>query len=377
MKESKIKKRMFFLLAVLGLFGAIQLIQPTKAHGETLYTMTNVAGPNAVAAFNVDPETGRLQFQALYPTGGIGNPNTVRSSQNAMVTDGNYLYVVNPGSNDISVFQINEHGTLTLMGPPMPSGGVRPVSLAVSRQGLMYVANQGDFATTPANYSGFWSVEGHLSAVQNSKVDLTLNSKPSQVLFSDDGKFMVAARPAASTIDTFHVSDSGQLERLGEYPNQPGAFAMQFNPVIRHQLVFTLAFLPGSATYELTGSNELHPLSAAADPFAGDPCWLVIRNDGKALWLSGFFESGVSLHEIGPNGELTFIGKHDTSTFGEFSTFLASDPNQRFMYEVIPGSNVIHAMRITGDTTDGGLSDLQTISVPESFNPIGLVFVNN
>lgn len=376
MKEGRIK-RMSFLLGILGLFGAIQLMQPTNAHGETLYTMTNVAGPNAVAAFNIDPQTGLLQFQALYPTGGIGNPNTVRSSQNAMVTDGNYLYVVNPGSNDISVFEINQNGTLTLMGPPMPSGGIRPVSLAISRQGLMYVANQGDFTTTPANYSGFWSTNGRLSPVQNSAVQLTLNSKPSQLLFSDDGKFLIGARPAASTIDTFHVSDSGQLERLGEYTGQPGAFAMEFNPVIRHQLVFTLAFFPGSATYEITGSNELHQLSTAADPFAGDPCWLVVRNDGKALWLSGFFESGVSLHEIGPNGELTFIGKHDTSAFGQFSTFLASDADQRFMYEVIPGSNVVHAMQITGDTANGGLSDMQTVSVPGALNPIGLVIVNN
>jgi hypothetical protein len=34
-------------------------------------------------------------------------------------------------------------------------------------------------------------------------------------------------------------------------------------------------------------------------------------------------------------------------------------------------------MRITGDTADGGLSDMQTVSVPESFNPIGLVLVAN
>lgn len=377
MKERKLKRRMSWLLGILGLFGAMHLAQPTDARGDTIYTMTNVAGPNAVAAFDLDPETGLLQFQALYPTGGIGNPNTVRSSQNAMVTDGNYLYVVNPGSNNISVFQINEHGRLTLMGAPMPSGGILPVSVAVSRQGFMYVANQGDFTATPANYTGFRSENGQLTPIPNSTIPLTLKSKPSQLLFSDDGKFLVGARPAASTIDTFHVSDSGQLERLGEFTGQAGAFAMEFNPVIRHQLVFTLALLPGSATYELTGANELHLLSSAKDPFAVDPCWLVVRKDGKALWLSGFFESGVSLHEIGPNGELTFVGKHDTSSFGQFSTFLVSDEDQRFMYELIPGSNVIHSMRITGDTADGGLSDMQTVSVPESFNPIGLVLVAN
>jgi hypothetical protein len=108
-----------------------------------------------------------------------------------------------------------------------------------------------------------------------------------------------------------------------------------------------------------------------------------VRDDGKVAWVAGFNENGISLHEIASDGTISFLNKHDTLSFGRFSTSLAADEDQRFMYLVIPGADigsaaagVLHVMRITGNTVNGGLADLQTVSVPQSTNPIGLVVVS-
>lgn len=355
---------------------AVLLSLAKGVYADTVYTTTNAAGPNAVAAFNLEPKTGTLTFQGLYPTGGIGNPNTVRASQAAMITDRDFLYVVNPGSNDISVFRIEDDGSLELTGPPTPSGGLQPVSLAISQHGILFVANQGN-SQVPGNYTGFRSKSGLLEPIPGSTIELTTTGKPSQVLFSRDGKLLMGARPGDSTIDEFAVTKYGEISRRDLLPKQAGAFALAWNPAVHDQLLATLARLPGSASYSVSATGGVQFLSEAADPFATDPCWLVVRQDGRFLWLSGFFESGISLHAIGADGRLSFIDKHDTSSYGKFSTFLATDEDQRYLYELIPSTNSLHVMRFTGNTDNGGLSDLQTVTVPQGSNPIGLVVVSN
>jgi 6-phosphogluconolactonase len=373
-----------FLLSVFCCCVALHLFGPMHAHADAVYTITNLAGPDAIAAFDRNPETGLLTFKALYPTGGNGDPNAVRASQGALVAEGRFLYAVNSGSNTISVFRIHHDGSLKLIGSPVPSGGLNPVSIAISNRGILYVANRGDQKTVPANYTGFRIHQGRLRPMDGSTVELTTTGKPSDLIFSNNGRILIGARPADNTIDTFLVDDeSGLLTRVEQLGGQSAAFAMEFNPAVPNQLVLLLAHLPGSATYNVARTGQIHIISSAVDPFGIDPCWLVVRDDGKVAWVAGFNENGISLDEIASDGTISFLNKHDTLSFGRFSTSLAADEDQRFMYLVIPGADigsaatgVLHVMRITGNTVNGGLADLQTVSVPQSTNPIGLVVVS-
>lgn len=364
---------------------ALQLLNPTSANADTVYTITNLVGSNAVAAYDRNPETGLLTFKALYPTGGSGNPNLVRASAlGALVVNGNLLYAVNPGSNNISVFRIHRNGSLELTGPPIASGGVNPVSIAISRENLLYVANRGDQVSAAGNYTGFRIKGERLAPIPNSTVELTTTGNTSQLLFSHDGRRLFGTRPGDSIMDTFNVTEDGHIVQVAELTGQAGAFAMAFNPVVKHQMVALLAHLPGSATYNVTQSGSMELQSTAIDPVAIDPCWEVVRKDGSFVWVVGFMESGISLHQIGPNGSLTFLNHHDTSTFGRFSTSITTDKNQQFMYELIPGADIgstaqgkLHTLRITGGTADAGVADVQTVAVPQSTNPIGLVLIQD
>src|SRR5882724_7084774 len=80
-----------------------------------VYTITNPNGPNAIAAYERNTETGELIFLGVYPTGGRGTGGLI-DSQSPLVANaaGTLLFAVNPGSNDISVMAINDDGSLAL-----------------------------------------------------------------------------------------------------------------------------------------------------------------------------------------------------------------------------------------------------------------------
>jgi hypothetical protein len=88
-----------------------------------------------------------------FSAGGAGLGAGLASQGAIQVTaDGKYLLAVDAGSNQISVLRITAGGVPVLAGQPVPSGGIKPVSVAVSRFGLVYVANQGNGGS---GYSGF------------------------------------------------------------------------------------------------------------------------------------------------------------------------------------------------------------------------------
>src|SRR5579872_3006632 len=217
---------LLFAFAVVGLF-----IHPMTMMGDVLYTQTNSANGNSVVAFEQNPQTGTLALKGIYPTGGTGNPNFIGFSQDTVVKEGPFLFAVNAGSNDISVFEIQPDGGLKLAAPPVASGGIAPITLAVSHN-LLYVANQGDGTSVPANYAGFFvRAGGGLQAIPNSTVTLSVGAFPTDLRFAPGRNLLVANRRGDNTIETFTVSEDGRLAHLAALTGpagHSGPFGMEF-----------------------------------------------------------------------------------------------------------------------------------------------------
>ena len=138
------------LLAATGPAGASTI---TRVVGHT-YVNDNTAGTNTVAAFDRHAD-GSLTPMAGSPFSiggaglgaGLGSQGAIQASP-----DGRFLLAVDAGSNQISVLRLTARGVPRLVGAPVSSGGVQPVSLAINRFGLVYVANVGDGGS---NYTGF------------------------------------------------------------------------------------------------------------------------------------------------------------------------------------------------------------------------------
>jgi 6-phosphogluconolactonase (cycloisomerase 2 family) len=334
----------------------------------------NTTGENTIVAYARDSRTGRLYYLDSYPTGGRGNINALAISQSSLVTDGQYLYAVNPASNDISVFAIRQDGSLQLVGSPVPSGGLFPVSLALKGK-LLYVANVGDIKTPP-NYTGFIVNNGSLQPLEGSTVNLNPGDQPALVLFNNTGDILIGTRIGGSIIDSFRVDSNGRLIRASLLENQAGAFGGAFKPRSNSVLLVNLADLPGNATYLVNGQGNLTPANAVTEVPAQDPCWTVFRPDGAVAWTSNFLPSSISLYAVDNNGGLTRLSTHSTHKVGCGSADIAIDKAGRYLYQLLSVSKEINVLRVTNSSIDGGLADITTVGLPQLSAPIGLVIVD-
>lgn len=385
--NNKLTRRQFGFLAiagttvgVLGYLANKAVAQPTYefSYRQTksfVYVITNnTTEENTIAAYARNPRTGQLYYLDSYPTGGRGNINALGVSQSSLVTDGQYLYTVNPGSDNISVLAIRQDGSLQLIGSPVPSNGLFPVSLVLNRR-VLYVANVGD-VKTPSNYTGFIVSNGSLQPLEGSTVELNPGDQPGRVLFNNTGDILVGTRIGGSIIDSFRVDSNGRLSRASLLENQVGAFGAEFSPSPNPFLLVNLSDLPGNATYQVNGQGNLNPVSAVTEQSAQDPCWTVFRKDGAVAWISNFLPSSISIYAVNSNGGLTRLSTHSTHKVGCGSADIAIDRAGRYMYQLLSVSREINVLRLTNSSIDGGLADVATIDLPELSAPIGLVVVD-
>ena len=139
-----------------------------------------------------------------FTAGGAGTGAGL-GSQGAIETtaDGHYLLAVDAGSNQISVLRVGAGGIPTLVGQPVSSGGVKPVSVAVNPLGLVYVANSGPGGS---GYSGFrLGLLGGLTPIPGSTYTVPDGSGLGDVFFNALGDHLIGTRTTTSEIDSFVV----------------------------------------------------------------------------------------------------------------------------------------------------------------------------
>ncbi|HEX2573007.1 MAG TPA: beta-propeller fold lactonase family protein [Polyangia bacterium] len=355
-----------------------------------LYTVTNPAGENAVAAFARDRSTGQIRAIGRYPTGGRGDPTVAAVSQHAIVSQGYYLYAVNPGSADISAFAVQQDGSLRLLAV-VPSGGKAPVSLALHGD-LLYVANFGGSPAAPAaeqlpaNYRGFRIQPGGTPVpLPGSTVELERGDAPSDIVFNPHGCLLVGTRAGGGVIDSFWVAPSGLLVRVDLLRDQPGAFGAAFNPLRPWQLFADYAALgPGAlqgavASFQVDGSGRLTRTGVLEDPSLLAPCWLVLTPDGKLLWVSSAISRALTLFSVGSDGRLTLVSALAAAE-GPASLDIALAGDARYLYQLRavslpPGQPVvphIRVFRVTGGSSDAGLALVQDLTLPEDLAAAGV-----
>ena len=201
--------------------------------------------------------------------------------------DGRYLLAVDAGSNQISVLRITAGGVPVLVGQPVSSGGVKPVSIAVSRSGLVYVANSG---AGGSGYSGFrLHPDGSLTAIPGSTVTVPDAAGLGDVFFNATGDHLIGTRTGTSQIDSFVVLPGGHLLAAKGSPftgQGLGQLGAEFSPASPAQLFVSNAHngagLGTVSAYRDSFFGGLTPIGAS--PYADGqtaPCWVEISHDGR------------------------------------------------------------------------------------------------
>jgi 6-phosphogluconolactonase len=357
------------LAAAIGLFGAATAASAGTASPVVGYTYVNdnTATANTIAGFDRHADGSLTPIPGSpFAAGGAGLGAGLASQGAIQVTsDGRYLLAVDAGSNQVSVLRITADGVLVLVGQPVSSGGVQPVSVAVSQRGLVYVANSG---AGGSGYSGFrLNPAGKLIPVPHSTVAVPDGSGLGDVFFNSTGDRLVGTLTGTSEIDSFVVLPNGRL--LGA-PDSPytgqglGQLGSEFSPANPSQLYVSNAHngagLGTVSAYRDGFEGQLTPVGSSpyAD-FQTAPCWVEISHDGRYLFTVNTGSGNISSYAINADGSLVLIGSF-TITGGGGDIDARLSPDGKYLLVDGAGHNFVSVFAVSG----GNLTEVPSSPAP-------------
>jgi 6-phosphogluconolactonase (cycloisomerase 2 family) len=329
-----------------------------------VYTITNAASGNEVTVYK-RAANGSLSFEATYATDGLGSGAGLGSQGAvALSQNGRWLFAVNAGSNEVSVFAVRERG-LALVDV-VDSGGEMPISLT-THDGLLYVLNAGG----SGNITGFRVREnGMLEPLDSSTQPLSNGGSgdspgPAQISFDPEGEFLVVTEKMTNLIDVYRVR-----RRIADPPvtslsagETPFGFAFDR----RGRLIVSEAFggapeASAMSSYRLD-DKALKVISPSVGTTQTAACWVVVSKNGKYAYTTNTGSGSISSYRIERNGALTLLDPQaGLIGFDSSPIDMAISSNGRYLYALGSGSHTISIFRLN---EDGSLEPRGEVSVPE------------
>jgi 6-phosphogluconolactonase len=360
----KLKLSLAFLLTALAVLTSL----PSFAAAGAVYTLNNSSSGNAVLVFSRAAD-GHIVPAGTVATGGTGTGKGL-GNQGALAIDAanRFLFAVNAGSDNISVFKIAENG-LRLVDV-VPSGGKQPISLAVNRK-ILYVLNNGGAVGGSDTIAGFAvGANGHLRPIVSGLPLSATSVGPAQIGFNNDSDILLVAEKNTNNIDVFSVDDDGVaigptvVPSVGQTP-----FGFAFGK--RNQVFVSDAFgggaNAGAVSSYVVSDGALRTITGIAADEQTAPCWVVLTNDGRFAYTTNTGSGTVSGYRVGFNGALRLLNADgQTVNTGSGSTPLdaAISNDARFLYVLTPGTSNIQGFAIS---LDGSLTPLsQATGIPSS-----------
>jgi len=327
-----------------------------------VFTATNSASGNQVIAYRRSAD-GSLSSPAYFATGGTGSGAGLGSQGSVTLSeDGNWLLVVNAGSNEVSSFEVGDAGALTLRGKAS-SGGTMPISVTIHGD-LVYALNAGGTGNISAlRLNG----NGTLSPIAGSTRGLSSSAAgPAEVSFDPSGAWLVVTEKNTNKIDTWRVGSDGLAS--GRVVNaSAGITPFGFTFTSKGVLTVTEAFggaVDGSAvsSYTIDGDGTLTTITASAPTTETAACWIVATNNSKFVYATNASSASISGYSVqkGSLDLLTPGGK--TGNTGAGATDVAITENSQFVYSLNGGAHTITGFGVS--QSNGSLDANGAVSVP-------------
>jgi 6-phosphogluconolactonase len=313
-----------------------------------VYVQTNDAAQNEVIAFRRG-EDGELTRVGSFATEGRGSGMPHLTSQGSVVLtdDGAYLLVTNAGSDDVSLFGVDDDGLRLL--DRAGSGGSTPQSVAAANEHV-YVLNAG----AGANVTGFRISGDRLVAIEGSSRALSPDADPAQVGFSPDGTTLVVTDRGTNSIILYPVGADGLLRAPQAHASSgptPYGFAFAGDDT----LVVTEAFgaevgKAAASSYHLE-NGRVSPQTRSLGNGRSEICWAVTTKDGRFAFTTNFADGAVSRYAVAPGGELVLedavAGAAREGETGLRDEDLTAD--DRYLYAVDADSQRVVGWAVGGD----------------------------
>jgi 6-phosphogluconolactonase (cycloisomerase 2 family) len=340
---------------------------------QEVFVQTNNPAGNAIVVYD-RADNGTLTQSGVYPTGGLGGALDGAgadhlTSQGSVVFDrwSRLLYVVNAGSNNVSVFAAD--GSRLDLVQVISSGGTFPVSIAL-RRNLAYVLNARDGGSVQG-YVRFgpwmvaipqWRRALNLSQSFQGTPTEFLNT-PGEVTFTPDGShLLVSTKANGDDVDVFGVGPDGELSAApvvnieGETP-----FAMAFDNAGR--LLVTEVGTSTIASLEVQPDGQLTPVSTTLTGQAAS-CWILNAGD-DVFYVSN--AGSASETTIGDDdGVVTNLG-HTPTDPGTIDATVT--PDGRFLYVETGTDGIVDEFAVS---PTGALTEIGSVVIPAPQGSEGL-----
>ena len=367
------------VLSTLMVVGSIALAQAQGPNAPT--SVLPRSSPNAGAAFAMTNRStgnqivvykratdGTLTRVDRVPTRGKGIGTDLDTQGGLRLSRHHqFLYAVNAGSDNISVFSVN--GThLTFLQKVY--AGDNPNSLTI-RNGLLYVL-EGSVAGN--GIRGFRvASDGTLTRLPHSfRLLSSPIAVPGEIKFSPDGRFLLVTEKTTNVLlspknalDVFRIGSDGLASavprRVASHGLRP--FSMDFRN--DHQLVVVEAFNAAPAksavsSYRLTSRGALKVISGSVDNGQTDACWVVITKDDRYAFTANFGSGTISSYRFINRGQVRLLdGKAAFLGIESQPVDMDLAANSHYLYLLLRGTGGVASFRIQDN---GGLRPLGVVT---------------
>ena len=335
---------------------------PRDEGRHALFVETDNPSGNTIISYVRGPDGALTMFQT-YPTYGLGGVALGASADPlasqgglALINSGQELVATNPGSDSISVFEVNG-ARLHFLGQ-LSSGGLFPNSVATFGD-LVTVLNSGASGSVAE-----FRLDGHrlvpLSA-QTRSLGLVNTAPPfflqgaGQVGYTPDGSHLVVAtKHSTDSFEVFSVSSDGSL---GTSPVVTAAYSpvpFSFNFDSEGNLVATEALNSNVSTYHINSDGTLTWLGSVSDG-AHALCW--ISNAQGYFFGDNAGSASVSSFQVGPSGVPVLVNA--TAALAHAGTTDSTvSPDGNFLYVESGGAGTIDTYAVGAN---GSLTPVQTL----------------
>ncbi len=338
------------LVVAVPTVGAVPRAHAQGSSGR-VYIMTNDPSGNQVVVYDRIAD-GSLTWVSNVATGGLGMTGLTGTNQGGLVLsrDAQWLFVVNAGSNDLSVFRITSNG-LTLTDRES-SGGVMPVSVTTF-QSLVYVLNQGS-SETSGNIAGFdLSSSGQLTPITGSVQPLSgTGVAVAQISFNPTGTALAVTEKSTSLIDIYTINGEG-VASAPVTNTSSGSTPFGFAFDRKGALIVSEAAGGPSGTsavssYTINPDGTLTTVSPSVPDTGLAACWLVVTGNSRFAFTDNAHGGTVSSYTVGPDGSLTLL-QASAATTAAGNLDMALTRNSQLLYIFVHGSNSIEGFTVNGD----------------------------
>jgi 6-phosphogluconolactonase len=248
--------------------GANPIALALSPNGQFLYVLDQ--GGNNISAFSVDTTAGNLT--ALKPTATfatLANPHSM-----VVAGNGKFLYVSNPTLGTISGFVIGSDGSLSGMAGSPFTIGTAPTGMTVDPQSkFLYVADQGGNRIFGFTIDGTTGVP---SAVSGSP--FSAGSQPVSVATDSTGVLLVAANQASNNVSAYSINtSSGALTAVSGSPFKAGTAPVFVIVDFTNNFVYAADSGSNDVTVFAIKGGSLTPVTNSPFGVATSPVWIVSR----------------------------------------------------------------------------------------------------